>query len=96
MVLFIDARIPVVFGVTPGPSDAVLAPDDQWAMEHPAGCTCCVARGPVAVALDRLFVGRVRGTIAWFDRVVVAAPGEAAVRAALACDAVAAARFRLG
>jgi hypothetical protein len=95
MALFIDARIPVVFGETPGPADAVLEPEEGWAAEHPVGCACCVARGPVALSLDRLFLGRVRGDLPWFERVVVPASGEAPVRAALACDSVASARFRL-
>jgi hypothetical protein len=49
------------------------------------------------VALDRLFQARVRGGCAWFDRVIaLAETGEAraAVAAALAEDALTAARFR--
>ena len=61
----------------------------------PAGCTCCAARGPAALALDRLFLDRVRGVVPWFDRVVVMGDG-ASVRQAVAEDAVAGSRFRLG
>jgi hypothetical protein len=65
---------------------------------HPFGCTCCSPRGPVAEALGRLFLARVRGEVAFFRSVVavVATPaGEAAVRAALTEDQVSAGRFRL-
>lgn len=62
---------------------------------HPAGCPCCQPRSPAAEALDRLFQARTRGACAWFDRVAVAADAEAPVRAALAEDALAAARFRV-
>ena len=65
---------------------------------HPAGCACCSPRGPVPETLGRLFVARARGETAFFRAVVavVATPaGEAAVRAALTDDQVAAARFRL-
>ena len=49
------------------------------------------------VALGRLFLARARGEVAWFHSIaVIATPaGEAAVRAALAGDRVAAGRFRL-
>lgn len=65
---------------------------------HAAACACCAGRAPAALALDRLFLERVRGTRPWFDAVlaVTATPaGAAAVRDALAGDAVVAARYRL-
>lgn len=66
---------------------------------HPAACACCAGRSPAATALDRLFQGRVRGSMPWFDR-VVALPstesGRSEIAAALASDAVTAARFRAG
>jgi hypothetical protein len=96
MSLFIDARIPVVFGASPRAKDAVLAPDATWGDLHPIACACCVGRLPAAQAMDQLFMGRVRGSIPWFDRLVVDKTGESAVRAALADDAVVSARFRLG
>ena len=96
MALFIDARIPVVFGLAPGPADIELAPDCSWNAAHPAGCACCAARAPAALALDRLFQGRVRGTIPWFDRVVAPLESESALRAVIAADALTAARFRVG
>lgn len=96
MALFIDARIPVVFGVPAGPGDALLTPDPSWETEHPIACACCEARGPAAMGLDRLFLARVRNTIPWFSRVVVPAAGEVAVRAVLENDPVVMARFRAG
>jgi hypothetical protein len=96
MARFIDARIPVVFSVEPGAKDAVLTFDPTWETTHPIGCACCVARGPAAQAMDRLFQGRVRGTIPWFDRLVVTADAETAVREALEDDLLTFARFRLG
>jgi hypothetical protein len=95
MTLFIDARIPVVFGVEPGGTDAILLTDAAWQQAHPIGCACCVARGPAAGALDQLFLDRVRGNVAWFTRVVVPSDPDGLVQAALA-DPVVAARFRAG
>ncbi len=63
---------------------------------HVAGCACCAGRPEAALALDRLFQARARGACAWFDRVVVAPDAAEEVRAALAMDALTAARFRLG
>jgi hypothetical protein len=62
---------------------------------HPTACACCTARPGPALALDRLFQARVRGTCPWFDRVIAIGDG-AAVQAAIAQDAVTAARFRVG
>ena len=93
MAMFIDARIPVVFGVEPGASDAVLVPISAAA--HPVGCACCIARSPDAGGLDRLFLDRVRGTIPWFTRVVVATD-DTGLREAVRTDPVLSARFRLG
>jgi hypothetical protein len=63
---------------------------------HSAGCVCCIPHGPVAEALGRLFLARARGEVAFFRTVVavMATPaGEAALRAALATDQVAAGRY---
>lgn len=106
MALMFDARIPVVFGNRweAQEGDAVLAdvsdrpPLHDAAGGHPPdpGCACCVARGPAAQALSRLFTQRALGEVAFFRRVLVDDPAaEAAVRAALESDPVAAARFRL-
>ncbi len=95
MTRFIDARIPVVFGGEPGPNDIAIRPDPSWAAVHPAGCNCCAARAAAALALDRLFLDRVRGAVPWFDRVVVLGDAEA-VRQAVLEDVVAGSRFRLG
>jgi hypothetical protein len=68
-------------------------------LPHQAGCACCGGRSPAAVALDLLFQARLRGRCGWFDRVVAVAETPAAqemLRAALANDAVTAARFREG
>jgi hypothetical protein len=107
-----DMRIPLLFGITPQPDDAVLVEDGQTmphkgytqpfsppaTPSHPLGCSCCVVRGPVSDALGRLFRARATGTAPFFKRVVVSASpaGEAAVREALAGDVMAAARYRLG
>ena len=89
--LFLDARIPVAFGAELREGDIAFAPTQQ---AHPVGCTCCVARPADAQALDRLFLARVRGDVAWFRRVVVAFD-DPVLRAALASDPVLAARFRV-
>lgn len=65
---------------------------------HPIGCACCQPRSPVSIALDRLFLARLRGDAPWFTEVVAltrTAEGRAAVAAAVAGDSVTAARFRL-
>lgn len=66
---------------------------------HPLACNCCSGRSPAALALDRLFQARVRGSVGWFRRVVACAPTEAAraaLSAALQTDPVTGARFRPG
>jgi hypothetical protein len=108
----VDARVPVVLASLSeiGEGDAALiesaeAPE-RGAREsflpvagaHVAGCACCVARGPAAVALDRLFQRRARGEVGFFRRVVVVtatAEGDMEVWSALRNDPVASARFRL-
>lgn len=94
MAIFLDARIPVVFGATPGANDAVLVPDTTWEAAHPVACACCVGRGPAVQALDQLFLDRVKGLVPWFTRVVVPDDADGLVRAALA-DSVVSARFRV-
>lgn len=102
-------RIGVVIGGVVTAADAVLVAGDMAvtggvACErfgragnplHGVGCACCAPRGPAAEALGRLFLARARGVVPWFSRVVVVADegGVAAVRAALAGDAVTMARF---
>ena len=98
MTLMFDARVPVVFGRSQDAQegDAVLTGELDGVPDHGAGCACCVARAPAAQALGDLFVHRARGTIPFFRRVLVDGDAaEAAVRAALQSDPVAAARFRL-
>ncbi len=103
-------RIAIVTGVVPGPQDAVLvqdgfeAPESGYVMSfslglpgHMAGCACCAPRAPVAQALARLWRARATGTAPFFSRVVLLASpaGEDAVRAAMAGDALAQARYEL-
>ena len=94
----LDARVPVVFGNhgDAQDGDAVLTGVLDGALGHDAGCACCTARTPAAQTLSRLFMQRARGEVAFFRRVLVdGRDAEAAVRAALASDPVAVARFRL-
>ena len=98
MTLMFDARVPVVFGNSRDAQagDAVLAGVLDGVAGHDPGCACCVARTPAAQALSHLFVQRARGEVAFFRRVLVdGQAAEAAVRAALQSDPVAAARFRI-
>jgi hypothetical protein len=67
---------------------------DATVTTHAAGCACCAGRSGVALALDRLFQARARAACGWFSRVIAVGDPDA-VRAALAEDALAAARFRL-
>ncbi len=95
--MLIDARIPVVFGVAPAETDALLD-TPAGVPTHSPGCACCIARGPAAAAFDQLFLDRVRGAVPWFTRVVVAqddAAHQAAIRATVANDPVISTRFRL-
>ncbi len=78
---------------------AVLASFDLHLSSHPTACTCCGGRSAVAVALDRLFLARVKGEAPWFDRVVALVPGKearAALATALRDDPVSSSRFRAG
>lgn len=108
----LDARIPVRLGSLDAlaEGDAVLMesappppgyPAERFTAEiggHVAGCACCVARGPAAVALDRLFQRRARGEVGFFRRVLAVTKGpngDIAVWSALRHDPIASARFRL-
>lgn len=84
-----DMRIPVLFGGSPEPDDAVLVEDGQDIPEHgytlrfalgaPGtaghvfGCACCTPRGAAADALARLFRARATGAAPYFGRVLVLA-----------------------
>ena len=64
---------------------------------HSAGCACCAPRGPVAEALAQAFRDRVIGRAPFFNRIAVLAMDDdaiAAIEAALATDAMTAARYR--
>lgn len=79
------------------PAAAALASFDLHVPAHPTGCACCGARSAIAVALDRLFLARMKGEAPWFDRVVALCPAEdsrAALVVALREDAVTVSRFR--
>lgn len=108
----LDARIPIHLlkpGEPPAPGMALLAeaPTEVSAPAmalfsltgaHVPGCACCGVRGPVAEALDRLFLGRVRGTLPWFTAIAALpqSPEVAeAIRQTLRDDQASFARFRL-
>jgi hypothetical protein len=90
-----DIRVPVVAGdpALAGPLDAVQPWPGRSAAAHAPGCACCA---PLAQALSRLFLARVRAEIPFFTRVIVPClpADEPALAAALAADPVTAARFR--
>lgn len=101
-----DGRIPLSFAAGPGEGppaawlgagqpDGAVAAVTPGGARHPIGCLCCQGRSAAAEALDRLYQGRVRGRLPWFDRVVAAPEHEAALRQALREDVMAAVRFRL-
>ena len=108
----LDARIPVHLltpGETPAPGMALLAeaPAEVSAPAialfsltgaHVPGCACCGVRGPVAEALDRLFLGRVRGEFPWFTAIAAmpqSSEAAEAIRQTLRDDQASFARFRL-
>ena len=110
--MFIDARVPVVFGTLAeaGPDDALLIEGDAVAPEgrvvvrlsgdaaasHAAGCVCCVPRSAAGSALAGLFLARGRGDVAFFRRVFAVTDDPAAIRAALDDDLLASGWFRVG
>jgi hypothetical protein len=72
---------------------------DLPATGHAIGCACCAPRNPAALALNRLFLSRVRGEAPFFAKVAAiprSAKGAAAIRDALSGDPVVQARFRAG
>ena len=107
-----DPRIPVLRAAPSSlrPNDAVLLPPGAAAPPghpvarlaatpaHVPGCACCPPRGEAGRALGRLFLARARGEVAFFDRVLVLLPSDAAwaeVARAVAQDVLASARYRL-
>jgi len=108
----LDARIPLHLltpGEAPAPGMAVLAETPAEASApgmvvftlegaHAPACACCGTRGPVAEALDRLFLGRVRGTLPWFTAIAAlprSTEAAEAIRRTLREDQASSARFRL-
>jgi hypothetical protein len=110
--MFIDARVPVVFGALADlrPDDALLIEGDAEAPAgrvvvrlsgaaspaHLAGCVCCVPRSAAGSALAGLFLARGRGDVAYFRRVLAVTNDADAIRAALDEDALASGWFRAG
>jgi len=108
--MFLDARVPVRFGVIDPEAVALVAdglPDpparavwrftpERASLGHVPGCACCAPRGAAAEALRRLFLARARGEVAFFSSVsVFAAPAtEALIRDLLRDDPMVAAWFR--
>ncbi len=111
MALYVDARVPVVFGAMSDlrPDDALLidgeaeAPEgaivvrlaDPTTASHEQGCVCCVPRSAAGSALSGLFLARGRGDVAFFRRVLAVTPDPAAIQAAVEDDLVASSWFRL-
>ncbi len=109
MARFIDARLPVRFGVLSErqPGEAVLSDGPDAAAPfarlgaatsgHPAECSCCLPRSGAALALAALFRERAVGRGTAFDGVlaVVGPEAEQAVRAALTDDPIVSGRYRL-
>ena len=108
----LDARIPVHLlmpGATAAAGMALLAEAPSAASApamavftlsgaHVPACACCGVRGPVAEALDRLFLGRVRGELPWFSAIAAlpqSAEAAEAIRRTLHDDPASSARFRL-
>jgi hypothetical protein len=110
--MFIDARVPVVFGGIgdAGPQDALLIEGDAPAPEgrvvvrlmaeatpaHVAGCVCCVPRSAAGAALAGLFLARGRGDVAFFRRVLAVTSDRAAILAAIENDMLASGWFKAG
>lgn len=105
MSLWLDGRIAVTLApAAPGQqralrivAEATVCEADQ-ATTHPPGCACCGARAPLALALDRLFLARVRGEMPFFRAITIACAGDgarAAARDTLEHDPVVASRFRI-
>jgi hypothetical protein len=98
--MFIDARLPLRFGLIEdrSPDEAVLTDALIGTTPgHMIGCLCCAPRNGAALALAVLFRERATGQRPLFRGVLAAVgpAGEAAIRAALRDDPVASGRFRL-
>ena len=89
-----DPRIPIVFNDAADTSDAVWHGISTNAA-HMSACACCGGRSPAAQALDQLYLQRVRGEVAWFDRLVAPTAAEPAIRDAVATDRLIMARWRI-
>ena len=106
----LDARLPIRFGpLHSRTAGEALISDTIAGAEPPAatftivqtghlnGCLCCMPRTGAALALASLFRTRATSNALLFGSVlaVVTPGGEAALRAALSNDVMAAARYRL-
>ena len=79
----------------PANTAAATASFPAGAAPHMPACTCCLGRSPAATVLATLFQSRARGTVAWFDRVLVMPEAADDIRIALSEDSVASAWFKL-
>ena len=81
----------------PGQPAATTASFPVGAEAHPVACACCVGMGRslAATVLAQLFQARARGTVPWFDRVLVLPEAGEEIRAALAGDSFVSAWFKL-
>ena len=86
----------VVGADPPGEAAPTTARFKLGAASHAAACTCCLGRSPAATVLATLFQSRARGTVPWFERVLVLPEAGEEIRVALSQDSVAAAWFKLG
>ena len=110
--MFIDARVPVVFGEIGDarPDDALLIEGDAPAPagrifvrlmggaepSHLTGCLCCVPRSAAGAALAGLFLARGRGDVAYFRRVFAVTVDPAAILRAIDEDMLASGWFKPG
>ena len=63
-----------------------------------SGCLCCTVRGDIVDTLPNLFIGRVRGKMPYFSRVVIETTGladPAPILHTLISDPIVAARYTL-
>ncbi len=95
-----DSRLPI--RLLPAgaclPADGIAMPTLPTSAHRPrAACGCCQPRAAATDILSRAWLARVRGTAPLTAELVVAATadGQAALRAAIASDALLSARFRL-
>lgn len=79
------------------PAGAYVMRFNVGAARHMPGCACCAGRSPAAQALGQIFQARATAAAPFFTELIVlaSAAGQAAIRAALAEDVIARARFKI-